>query len=101
MLLGASATCFLITYAAMLERAEIPVESLTLESEAEVDVSNNVFTFQAISHYPSVLLAPDSETALVSKAEKLAVKAEQSCMISKALAGNVMIHTEANVRMKE
>ncbi len=39
MLLGAAATCFVITYAAMLERANIEKESLTLSSEARVDVT--------------------------------------------------------------
>lgn len=56
MLLGAAATCYLITLAAMLERSEIVPEELTLASEATVDVTNNVFTYEKIVHKPSIVL---------------------------------------------
>lgn len=95
MLLGAAATCFLITYAAMLERAQIAVESLTLHAEADVDVTNNVFEFRAILHFPTVVLR---EQAQAEKAERLAFKAESSCMITKAVAGNVAVSVTPNVK---
>ena len=50
MLLGAASTCYLITLAAMLERSDITPDELTLESEATVDVTNNVFTYERIVH---------------------------------------------------
>ena len=46
MLLGAAATCYIITLAAMLERSGIHQEALTMESEAIVDVTNGVFTYE-------------------------------------------------------
>ncbi|AIQ53391.1 OsmC family protein [Paenibacillus sp. FSL R7-0331] len=93
MLLGAAATCYLITLAAMLERSEITPESLTLESEATVDVTNNVFTYERITHKPRIVLRADVSGAERLKAERLAYKAEESCMISRAVAGNVAIET--------
>ncbi len=98
MLLGAASTCFIITYAAMLERSGIHVASLKLHSEAKVDVTANVFTFQSIHHQPTVILEPDQS---VEKAEKLAQKAEQTCMISRALSGNVDVSVEPLVRIIE
>ncbi|GAF13856.1 YmaD protein [Bacillus sp. JCM 19046] len=95
MLLGAAATCFLITYAAILERAAIKTDALALASEAIVDVTNNVFTFKKIHHRPTVTVFDASQ---IKKAEQLAFKAEQSCMISKAVAGNVQITVEPTVQ---
>lgn len=39
MLLGAAATCYIITLAAMMERSGLEKEELTMESEAVVDVT--------------------------------------------------------------
>jgi peroxiredoxin-like protein len=99
MLLGAAATCYVITLAAMLERADIGVESLTLHSDAVVDVTNNIFTYESITHKPVITLKSESTPLQVEKARRLAHKAEESCMISKALAGNVKLATEETVRV--
>ncbi|MFS0856658.1 MULTISPECIES: OsmC family protein [Paenibacillus] len=94
MLLGAASTCYLITLAAMLERSDITPDELTLESEATVDVTNNIFTYERIIHRPRIVLKADASDADVTKAERLAHKAEESCMISRAVAGNVAIETQ-------
>ncbi|ANY69035.1 hypothetical protein BBD42_23040 [Paenibacillus sp. BIHB 4019] len=93
MLLGAAATCYLITLAAMLERSDLTPQELTLESEAIVDVTNNVFTYERIIHKPRIVLKADASEAERAKAERLAHRAEESCMISRAVAGNVSIET--------
>ena len=97
MLLGAAATCYIITLAAMLERSNIPKVSLTMESEGIVDVTNGVFTYDAIIHLPKLLLPADLSDRDVEKAQRLAEKAEGSCMITRALAGNVKVSLEAVV----
>ncbi|WP_251138001.1 OsmC family protein [Exiguobacterium sp.] len=97
MLLGAAATCYIITLAAMLERSNIPKVSLTMESEGIVDVTNGVFTYDAIIHRPKLLLPADLSDRDVEKAQRLAEKAEGSCMITRALAGNVKVSLEAVV----
>ncbi|AIQ60822.1 OsmC family protein [Paenibacillus borealis] len=94
MLLGAASTCYLITLAAMLERSDITPQELTLESEATVDVTNNVFTYERIVHKPRLVLQADATAVQLEKAERLAHKAEESCMISRAVAGNVSIETQ-------
>ncbi len=97
MLLGAAATCYIITLATMLERSNIPKVSLTMESEGIVDVTNGVFTYDAIIHRPKLLLPTDLSDRDVEKAQRLAEKAEGSCMITRALAGNVKVSLEAVV----
>ncbi|MFS8215122.1 OsmC family protein [Paenibacillus polymyxa] len=94
MLLGAAATCYLITLAAMMERASLPVASLALESEGIVDVTNNIFTYRRIVHRPQVQLAADATESQIEQAFRLAEQAETSCMISRAVAGNVALSTE-------
>lgn len=97
MLLGAAATCYIISLAALLERAGIEVKSLQQQSEAIVEVENGIFTYKKIIHRPVIslqTLATDKERKL---AEKLARKAEKTCMISKAVKGNVEIALEATI----
>jgi peroxiredoxin-like protein len=94
MLLGAASTCYLITLAAMLERSDIVPQDLTMESQAIVDVTNNLFTYERIVHKPRIVLRADATAAELAKAERLAYKAEESCMISRAIAGNVAIETQ-------
>ncbi|MEK4040994.1 MULTISPECIES: OsmC family protein [Paenibacillus] len=97
MLLGAAATCYLITLAAMLERAGLTTSELTLTSEATVDVTNNIFTYEAIKHSPLITLTKDASQDDIDKTIRIAHKAEGSCMISRAVAGNVEITTEPTV----
>lgn len=94
MLLGAAATCYLITLAAMMERASLPVASLALKSEGIVDVTNNIFTYRRIVHRPQVQFTADATESQIEQALRLAEQAETSCMISRAVAGNVTLSTE-------
>src|SRR5690625_524837 len=56
MLLGAAATCYIITLAAMIERANLPLEELKLESVGIVNVEKGIFTYEKIIHRPTVIL---------------------------------------------
>jgi peroxiredoxin-like protein len=97
MLLGAAATCYIITLAAMMERSHLDKESLTMESEAIVDVTNGVFTYKKIIHRPHIVLTASATDKDRELAEKLAKKAETSCMISRAVQGNVEIELQATI----
>lgn len=97
MLLGAAATCYIITLAAMLERSKIDKVSLSMTSEGIVDISKGIITYKKIIHRPHLILQTDKDLEL---AQKLAKKAESSCMISRALKGNVEIELEAKVEVK-
>lgn len=101
MLLGAAATCYIITLAAMMERSKLDKESLTMESEGIVDVTNGVITYERIIHRPHVVLKADASERDFSLAQKLAEKAESSCMISRAIKGNVEIELQAKIKAAE
>jgi len=97
MLLGAAATCYIITLAAMLERSKIEKASLTMTSEGIVDITKGVITYKKIIHRPLLILHSEKD---MDSAIKLTQKAESSCMISRALKGNVEIELEAQVNVK-
>ena len=99
MLLGAAATCFIITLAAMMERSRLEKESLTLESEAVVDVTNGVFTYKKIIHRPKIILKKMATERDVKLAAKLAQKAEESCMITRAIKGNVEVVLDETIEL--
>jgi peroxiredoxin-like protein len=100
MLLGAASTCYIITLAAMMERSHLEKESLMMESEAIVDVTKGVFTYKKIIHRPHLILKADASEKDYELALKLAKKAESSCMISRAIKGNVEMDLEAIVEIK-
>lgn len=97
MLLGAAATCYLITLAAMLERSQVEAK-LALMSEGLVDVTNGVFTYKAIHHYVEIVLENAEDVRARRLAERYAYKAEETCMISKALRGNVEIQVDLTMK---
>lgn len=100
MLLGAAATCYIITLAAMMERSRLEKEDLTMESEGIVDVTNGVITYKKIIHHPSIVLKSTATEKEEQLALKLAERAESSCMISRALKGNVEITLDVRLSKK-
>jgi len=97
MLLGAAATCYMITLAAMIERSKLPLARMSHESEAIVDETNGVLTYKKIIHKPYVALKPDATDKERSLLKRLTEKAETSCMISRAIQGNVEIELDATL----
>src|SRR5690606_12568840 len=98
MLLGAAATCYIITLAAMIERANLPLKEMALESEGIVDVTNGVFTYKKIIHRPTVALTNNASEKDYTLLRKLVQKAEKSCMISRAIQGNVELALEEKIK---
>src|SRR5699024_9362409 len=79
---------------------KLPLQEMSLDSEGIVDVTNGVITYKKIIHKPKVILQEDSSEADHKKLEKLVEKAEKSCMISRALRGNVAIELQPNLDRK-
>ncbi|MGP1909815.1 OsmC family protein [Metabacillus sp. JX24] len=98
MLLGAAATCYIITLAAMMERSRLEKEDLTMESEGIVEVVNGVITYKRIVHRPVITLKAAASEKDIELAKKLAERAESSCMISRAVKGNVEIELQAEIK---
>ncbi|MDQ0861435.1 OsmC family protein [Bacillus sp. V2I10] len=100
MLLGAAATCYIITLAAMMERSRLDKEDLTMTSEGMVDVTKGVITYKKIIHRPVIVLKSTATVNDEELARKLAERAESSCMISRAIKGNVEMGLEVSIIKK-
>lgn len=98
MLIGSAMTCYLITLAAILEKRKIPVQSITLHSEGKLTVEEGNLGFREIIHRPTIRLTEQDET-VIKNATYAANRAEQVCMISKALRGNVAISVEPAIEV--
>ncbi|ANX11361.1 hypothetical protein ABE41_005030 [Fictibacillus arsenicus] len=98
MLLGAAATCYIITLAAMIERSKVDKIDLTMESEGFVDVTDGVITYEKITHRPVVTIKEEQLKKFSTLLQKLAIKAEHSCMISRALKGNVEVEAILTIK---
>jgi len=72
MLLGAAATCYIITLAAMMQRSHLDKKDLLMESEGIVDVTNGVFTYKKIIHRPTIILKEDATIEDEKLAQRLA-----------------------------
>lgn len=99
MLIGAAATCYLITLAAVLANRKLEISELKLTSEGILNDERGL-QFQKIIHRPVVILASGATSEQVETARKATDRAEQACMISKAIHGNVEVHVEAEVRIE-
>lgn len=97
MLLGAAATCYIITLAALLDNSRVDKVDLRLASEGIVNMTKGIPTYKRIIHRPYILLKQDASERDFRMTHKLTKKAETSCMISRALKGNVEIEVEATI----
>ncbi|ASE33887.1 SACOL1771 family peroxiredoxin [Mammaliicoccus sciuri] len=98
MLLGAASTCYMITLAAMIERSEIDIERIEVASKGHVDVENGVITYKKIEHFPIIYLSEEPDENLQKRLNRLVQKAEESCMVTRALAGNVQVVATGEIR---
>lgn len=89
MLLGAATTCFIISLSVLMQRNQLSLVDLRVDSAAHIDVTNGIFTYQSISYDVHIVTTEDdSKHPLI---ERLVHKAEENCMITRALKGNVKV----------
>lgn len=100
MLLGAASTCYLITLAAVIDNRKLPLAELKLSSELVVSNEGSM-KVESIVHRPHIALQAGATPEQVDTAHKAAERAEQACMISKSMRGNVDISVEATVTIAE
>lgn len=97
MLLGAAATCYIITLAAMLGRSDLSHRGIDLAAEGIVDVTEGVFTYETIRYETTIRVPETMSDRDLTRVERIAVKAKENCMISRALAGNVSFELQTTV----
>lgn len=97
MLLGAAATCYIITLAAVLGRSDLTHRGITIDAEGIVDVTNGIFTYETIRYATTIQVPSEMTDREITLVERIAKKAKDQCMISRALSGNVAFELNTTV----
>ncbi|BBN98432.1 OsmC family protein [Sporolactobacillus terrae] len=93
LLLGALASCFLITLGIRLDKEKIAYDHIAIQTQGVVTKRGGLH-FEKVIHQPTIyLLKPFDETG-TDRLEYCIHRAEQDCMIAKAVKGNVQIDIE-------
>jgi peroxiredoxin-like protein len=93
LLLGAAASCYLITLAAIAERRGLPVAYLEVSTSGEVSVEGGL-ALRHVAHRARIWLDTRASDAELASAEQAGERAEEACMIARALRGNVMVSAQ-------
>lgn len=94
LLIGALASCYLITLSIGLEKQNIPYDQIKIHTKGTVTEDGGLH-FKEVIHYPVVVISQASMDQELEKTITEAMyRAEKNCMIAKALKGNVEILIE-------
>ena len=93
-LVGAVASCFISTFAAIAEMSKLEVVSLRMEAKGVLEKGECGYRFTEILLYPELTIArhEDRERAL-----RLIEKAERGCLIARSLSSKVTTVPTINV----
>ncbi len=94
LLAAAVADCFILTFRAVARASKLEWTSLTCDVDAVLDRVERVTRFTAF-HEKVVLEVPAGTD--VAKAERLLHKAEQACLVTNSLNGEVHLDVEVKV----
>jgi len=91
MLLSSAVTCFTITLSSMFERNNIPVEIDYVDASATINNQKQVLTYESITYKVYLISTAQIDE---KKIIRYVNKSEESCMITRALKGNVEVLIE-------
>lgn len=91
MLVGAVATCFILTFRAVARAMKLRWDSIVCEADGTLDRVDRVTQFTAINVRAIVMLPPGTE---VDQAQRALERAEQSCLITSSLKASVTLETK-------
>jgi len=96
LLLGAVATCYVATFRAVAEASKLACDGMEVNVEGTVEKQEGGFRFTQIVLFPNITIEREEDR---QRAEKLIMKAERACLISRSLASNIKV--EAKVEVSE
>ncbi|HET7344028.1 MAG TPA: OsmC family protein [Methylomirabilota bacterium] len=91
LLLGAVASCFLLTFRAVARASRLEFVSLSVETEGFVDRAHGVTRFTDIVLHPHLTLAVPADR---ERAERVLEKAERACLVSASLETPVRLEAQ-------
>jgi len=100
LLIASLQSCYLMTLGIHLDMNKLPYHSMDIRSEGIVSEEGGLH-FESITHHPVLVLETSAGSDDYKRAEEILAKAEEHCMISKALKGNVHIHVQPTITQHE
>ncbi|WP_273850540.1 OsmC family protein [Guptibacillus spartinae] len=97
LLLSSSAACYFMTIGLYLERNQIPFEDVKISSKLTVSSKGRLHV-ESIHHYPVIYLANDPDETMSERIHAIAHQAEEGCMITRAIKGNVDVYIEPSIK---
>lgn len=94
---SAVAGCYTMTYAIIAEMMRVEIKSLRTEATGIVEKQGAKNVFTKVILRPKVGLTADADEATVKKAEDIAHKADEHCIISNAVRANVELVVEPEI----
>lgn len=96
LLLGAVATCYVATFRTIAERSKLAVSGLEVFVEGVLTKEQGGFRFTEIIVRPAIVVEREQDC---ERAQRLAEKAEQVCLVSRSLSAKIV--TEYKVEVAE
>ncbi|OEL02113.1 SACOL1771 family peroxiredoxin [Staphylococcus casei] len=94
LLVSAASSCYIISLAAVLERAGFTDIEIQQSSIGTAIFEQTKFRMDSITHHPEIYVSKDQKDMLSKKIEKLLKVADNNCMISNSIKGNVSVKIE-------
>lgn len=98
LLVSAASSCYIISLAAVLERAGFNDVEISQTSIGLAIFENAKFRMVTITHYPELTIAPNQKERLDQRLPQLLKVADNNCMISNSLRGNVTIKISPKIK---
>lgn len=101
LLVSAAASCMTISLAATLERAHLTPIAINMQSYGEAQFEQQRFKMVKIIHKPEIIVDQLSKKDQIEKRLSQLIKiADQNCMISNSVRGNVAVETEPIIKIQ-
>ena len=96
LILAAISSCFSMTLGFVLVKRKVPARVLRMHAEATVQRIERQLVLTAITLHPQIAIDTDSEKTR-QDIDAAIERAEQACLISNAIRGNVELKVEAQI----
>ncbi|WP_377889089.1 OsmC family protein [Alkalihalobacillus sp. R86527] len=98
LLLSSSAACYFMTLGLYLEAKNISFHDIKISSKLIVSEEGRVHV-ESIHHYPVIYLEESPDESLRKRILEIADRAEDGCMITRAIKGNVNVSVEPSIEV--
>src|SRR5699024_9224697 len=98
LLVSAASSCYIISLAAVLERSGFDHIEIQQSSIGLAIFENAKFNMESMTHYPYITVDKHQKELVVKELSRLLITADNNCMISNSIRGNVDVKIEPIIK---